>query len=86
MALAEVKTIYPSNMRNMPASLRMLADAIERGDHGKVKAIVFVLRREGVNTCEHIGATEVFGIGEGDFWEHLGILQGGVIKLAGMAE
>jgi hypothetical protein len=60
MALAEVKTIYESNARDIPAMLRKLADEVEKGaagDHGEVREASVVTF--GDKLC-------VFGFGDAD--------------------
>lgn len=42
--LAEVKTIYQSNMRDIPAMLRLLAQDIETGKLGAVEGVTTVIR------------------------------------------
>ena len=53
---AEVTTLYPSNYREIVPTLRVLADEIERGDHGKVSGGVVILSLPDEVT--------VFGMGE----------------------
>lgn len=43
--MAELVSLYPSNYRDPVATLRYLADQIEKGDHGDVRQVVVVLRR-----------------------------------------
>ena len=78
--LAEVKTIYESNARQVVETMRRNADAIERGEHGDVQAVVSVMlvAKNGVDTVE------VFGLGETSYWPSIGILQAGVSRLTGM--
>jgi len=60
MALAEVKTIYESNSRDIPAMLRKLADEVENGstgEHGEVREVAVVTF--GDKMC-------LFGFGDAD--------------------
>lgn len=41
--MADLKVIYPSNSRDIPASLRRLAEDIEKDVYGKVHGCAFVL-------------------------------------------
>lgn len=54
MALAEVKTLYESNRVDVPASLRLIADEIERGDLGEIGTCAVVVMGSSL---------EVFGLG-----------------------
>lgn len=55
MALAEVKTLYPSNRLEVVPTLRAIADQIERGDLGDVGSCAVVT----------LGTKlEVFGMGQ----------------------
>lgn len=76
MALAEVKTLYASNASQVAETLRKNADAIERGEYGQVRCAVMVI--VGGNDVENI---DVFGMGNTNFWDSLGVLQGGISKL-----
>lgn len=49
-----VKTIYESNFRDVPATLRRIADEIEAGNYGEVSCVGLVLLGDSL---------EVFGIG-----------------------
>lgn len=51
--LAEVVTAYETNFRDVPATLRVIADEIEAGKHGDVGQCAVVLLGE---TCEVFGA------------------------------
>lgn len=76
MALAEVKTIYESNASQVAETLRKNADDIERGAYGDVRcAVMVIVGGEGIETVE------VFGLGKTNFWDSLGVLQGGISKL-----
>ncbi len=60
MSLAEVKTIYETNIRDIPAKLRELADEIEKardGRYGEVRELAFVAYGDQLS---------VFGLGEAD--------------------
>lgn len=60
MGLAEVKTLYESNARDIPAMLRKLADEVERGAagaHGEVREVGVVTY--GDKLC-------LFGFGDAD--------------------
>ncbi len=53
--LSVVETLYESNMRDIPATMRYVADQIEAGEFGHVGEAAFVLMGDKV---------EVFGWGE----------------------
>ena len=58
MPVAEVKSLYDSNVRDIPTKLRELADEIEKGDagcHGYVDAVAIVTNGEYLS---------VFGFGD----------------------
>lgn len=60
MSLAEVTTLYETNIRDIPAKLRELADEIEKshdGQYGEVRELAFVAY--GDKLC-------VFGLGAAD--------------------
>lgn len=81
--LAVVETLYESNCRDIAATLRRNADAIENGLYGDVERLVFVM----MHTPEGVGdqKIEVFGMGAGSsFWSDLGILHGGIDHLTKM--
>ena len=82
MKLAEVKTIYESNARQVAATMRKNADAIERGEHGDVQAVVSVM----LVSKNGSDAIEVFGLGETTYWNSLGVLQAGISKLTRMIQ
>lgn len=73
--LAEVVPLYETNLRDIPAMMRKVADEIERGDYGDVADAVFVLfgSEEGLH---------VFGWGaQDDASSHL-LLTAGALRLA----
>lgn len=80
MALAEFKTLYESNYRQIAETLRNNADAIEAGKFGKVSVAVYVL----LTVKDGREEIEVFGLGDTDYWKSVGILQGGLQKLLRM--
>ena len=55
--LCEVKTLYKQNARDIPATLRTIANQIEAGDFQGANEAVLVLSGE---------ALDVFGIGDAD--------------------
>lgn len=55
MTKLEVVTVYPSNRRDVVATLRAIADEVEAGKFGTVDQVALVLHGETV---------EVFGIGD----------------------
>lgn len=76
MALAEVKTIYESNASQVAETMRKNAEAIESGEYGDIRcAVTVIVGGVGIETVE------VFGLGKTDFWDSLGVLQGGISKL-----
>lgn len=52
--LTEVKTLYRSNSRDIPATLRLIADQIESGDFGEAKAVTLVVQADKLDVC-HLG-------------------------------
>jgi hypothetical protein len=52
--LAEVITLYNSNSRNIPATLRIIADQIESGNFGVVTAVTLVTHADKLDVC-HLG-------------------------------
>lgn len=62
---AEVVTLYESNMRDPVATLRKIADQIERGDYGDVGCLAVVLLGD---------AMEVFGAGTDSEGPSVGLL------------
>lgn len=55
--LCEVKTLYTQNCRDIPKTLRLIADQIEAGDYPDANEAVLVLSGS---------EFDVFGIGEAD--------------------
>lgn len=53
--LAEVKTLYNSNSRDIPATLRLIADQIESGEFGEPQAVTLVVQANKIDVC-HLGA------------------------------
>jgi hypothetical protein len=53
--LAEVKTLYNSNSRDIPATLRIIADQIEGGEFGEAHAVTLVVQAGKIDVC-HLGA------------------------------
>lgn len=80
MPLAEVKTIYKSNCLQIAETMRNNADAIESGDFGESEALVMVL----LTALDGRQEIDVFGLGDTNYWQSLGILHGGIQKLARM--
>ena len=82
MPLAEVKTLYQSNARNVPEMLRKLAADIEEGVHGQVEGLtsVMISGKDGVQKCD------VFAFGDlgGNYYDALGILAVGTKTLTEM--
>ena len=71
--LAEVITLYESNVRNIPAVLRELADSIEAGKYGEVGEAAFVLMGD---------TLEVFGWGNlQDGCSSAVLLQAGAMRI-----
>lgn len=56
--LAEVKTLFQSNHRQVTETLRALADEIDAGRYGKVSELAVVLMS--------VGGLEVFAMGDAD--------------------
>lgn len=71
--IAEVKTIYSTNYRDIIAQLRKAADDIESGKWGDVEDAVLVL-----HTAHGI---EVFGWGKAVIQNTIGLMQLGMAKL-----
>lgn len=68
-----VKTIYESNFRDVPATLRRIADEIEAGSYGEVSCVGLVLLGDSL---------EVFGIGPDSEAPSIAlVLNAGVMKL-----
>ena len=57
MSIAEVKVLYPSNYRDVVATLRYIADEVEKGSYGEVSLGGLVLMAD---QCQ------VFGMGRDD--------------------
>lgn len=78
MALAEVRTLYESNCRSIPAMFRMAADNIESekddGDCSPTKAVVMIQLAEN-------GCVEVYGWGDTDDMRALGLIERGKHEL-----
>lgn len=55
MSLAPVEIIHSSNSRDVPATLRLIADQIESGEHGEVKSATLVVEGTMIDVC-HLGA------------------------------
>ena len=67
----KVVTLYPHNFRDIPNTLRYIADAIEKGEHGELRSCAVVLQKSN-------GAiTDVFGLGSGEGADTVGILFSG---------
>lgn len=56
--LATVETIYDYNFRDVPKTLRYIAEQIEAGVYGKVSEAAFVL--------QSVDGVEIFGLGGAD--------------------
>ena len=68
-----VKTIYESNFRDVPATLRRIADEIEAGNYGEVSCVGLALLGDSL---------EVFGIGPDSEAPSVAlVLKAGVMKL-----
>jgi hypothetical protein len=68
-----VKTIYESNFRDVPATLRRIADEIEAGNYGEVSCVGLALLGDSL---------EVFGIGPDSEAPSVAlVLNAGVMKL-----
>ena len=67
MALAEVKTLYESNYRDVPKTLRLIADEIEAGKHGEVI--------EGIVVIHSANGVECFGQGDSEIKSAFGLLE-----------
>lgn len=81
--LAKVETLYESNFRDVPATLRKIAEEIESGAYGAVPSAALVLL---CARSDNLGSPEVFGLGEGGFWATLGHLQAGIAKAQSMID
>ena len=68
MKLAEVKTIYEHNARDIPAMADLLAKNIRSGEYGEMRSVVAV-----IETAD--GQVEVFGWGDTGVLRTLGLLQ-----------
>lgn len=55
MSEDNVVSLYPSNFRDVPATLRQIADQIEKGQFGEVGSTAVVILRD---------TMDVFGLGE----------------------
>lgn len=76
--LAEVKTLYRNNYRDVSNTLRVIADEIENGKHGPVRHVAVVLLQEN-------GAVEnVFGAGSAEPLETAGLLNAGAAYITNM--
>ena len=82
MPLAEVKTLYEANARDVPAMLRRLAEDIEAGKYGEVEGLVSVLiaHPEGIPQCNVLA----FGDLGKTYYDALGVLVIGQKTLAEM--
>jgi len=78
MAVAEVVTLYDSNARDVPATLRKIADQIEAGEYGTVGSAGLVV----------LGDTmEVFGLGASAEAPSIALLlHAGFMRLSGALE
>lgn len=71
--LAEVRELYRSNYRDAPATLRNIADGIERGDYGSVQCVAVAMLGSDL---------EVFACGEDSEADRAGmVLYAGFQKL-----
>lgn len=52
--LAEVKTAYDTNFRNIPETLRLIAKQIEQGEFGECRQVVLVAASDVIDVC-HMG-------------------------------
>lgn len=66
--LAEVKTIYESNMRDIPGMAEKLAKDIREGVYGETRSIIAIVEKAD-------GQLALFGWGETGLLETLGLLQ-----------
>lgn len=71
--LAEVKTLFPRNYRQIVEMLRHVADEIEAGQYGVAEDAVFVLLTD--------KKLEVFGWGKAEIDKTIGLLELGKAKL-----
>jgi hypothetical protein len=71
--IAEVKTLFPSNYRDIVAMMRRVADQIEAGELGVAEDAVFVLQTD--------KAVEVYGWGRAEVPTSIGLLELGKAKL-----
>lgn len=70
--------LYPSNFRDVPATLRVVADDIEAGKYGTVGELALVLMGD---------AVEVFGMGpEACGTSTVCLLQAGALRIVRMVE
>lgn len=78
MALAEVVPLFESNFRDVPATLRTIADEIENGEWGEVTDATFLLLGDKL---------EIFGMGKNsDAGTTSLMLQAGLLRLARAVE
>lgn len=56
--VAEVVTLYETNYRDVPATLRHVADLVEGGEFGNVSDVAFVIHAD--------SGVEIFQSGDGD--------------------
>lgn len=78
MALAEVRTLYESNCRSIPAMLRLAADSIESEDDddecSPTRAVAMIQLADN-------GCIEIYGWGDTDDLRCLGLLERGKHEL-----
>lgn len=53
-SLSKVETLNQTNRRDIPATLRVIADQIERGDNGVVDSVTLVVKGKILDIC-HLG-------------------------------
>lgn len=76
MSIAEVKVLYPSNYRDVVATLRYIADEVEKGSYGEVSLGGLVLMAD---QCQ------VFGMGRDDMGGNVAtLLSAGAFNLVRM--
>lgn len=76
MSCADLKvvTLYDSNHRDVPKTLRRIADGISQGDEGNVVEASVVIRRDD-------GTVDVFAIGDANETSAVALLEKGKFKI-----